>query len=172
MKRRTLISLFVFCILLLGLCVPQDFQMPVAGGTSRDYNPQTFWHYPWGKSVTHKGVDIFAKEGTVLHPAVGGWVVYTGWLGAGGHVVVVLGAKWRLHYYAHLQSVDASLFQWVHAETILGKVGRTGNAQNTPPHLHYSIITCIPYLWRIDGDRQGWKKMFYLNPVDFLKDVH
>ena len=53
--------------------------------------------------------------------------------------------------------------------TLIGTVGNTGNAINTPAHLHYAIVTIIPYPWRIDGSKQGWRKMFYLNPIDFLK---
>jgi murein DD-endopeptidase MepM/ murein hydrolase activator NlpD len=51
----------------------------------------------------------------------------------------------------------------------LGIVGTTGNAKGKPPHLHYAIVTLIPYPWRIDSKPQGWKKMFYLNPIDYLK---
>jgi ABC-type polysaccharide/polyol phosphate export permease len=36
--------------------------------------------------------------------------------------------------------------------------------------LHYSIVTIFPYVWRIDSDRQGWKKMFYLNPIAYLDE--
>ena len=43
------------------------------------------------------------------------------------------------------------------------------NAQGKSPHLHYAIATLIPYPWRIDSDHQGWKKMFSLNPIDYLK---
>ncbi len=47
--------------------------MPVAGATISSYNQNSFWAYPWGKSVTHKGVDIFAKEGTAVLSSTGGW---------------------------------------------------------------------------------------------------
>ena len=53
--------------------------------------------------------------------------------------------------------------------TVIGTVGNTGNAKTTPAHLHYSIVTMIPYPWRIDDARLGWQKMFYLNPIDYLK---
>jgi len=56
----------------------------------------------------------------------------------------------------------------VNREEIIGSVGTSGNAKGNPAHSHYSIVTLIPYLWRIDNDRQGWKKLFYLNPIDNL----
>jgi murein DD-endopeptidase MepM/ murein hydrolase activator NlpD len=77
--------------------------MPVEGATKSDYNKDTFWFYPWGKSVTHKGVDIFAKEGTNVKSSTWGIVLYSGKIEVGGNVVLILGPKWRLHYYAHLK---------------------------------------------------------------------
>jgi peptidoglycan LD-endopeptidase LytH len=121
-------------------------------------------------SVTHKGVDVFAKLGTPVVAATGGLVVYRGEVELGGKVVLVLGPKWRLHYYAHLHQVTAPS-GWVGQGTTLGTVGTTGSAAGKPPHLHYSIVTLLSYPWRIDGDRQGWKKMFYLNPIDYLVNL-
>lgn len=54
---------------------------------------------------------------------------------------------------------------------MIGKVGRTGNATNTPPRLHYAIVTLFPYLWRADSDKQCWKKIFYLNPIKYLNEI-
>ena len=151
------------------LLLPQKFSMPVKGAGKADYNPKSFWYYPWGKSVTHKGVDIFAKEGTPVTASTAGFVLYSGQIGMGGNVVLILGSKWRLHYYAHLQKNIISNFSWASRSELIGTVGSSGNAIGKPPHLHYSIITLIPYFWRIDKDRQGWKKMFYLNPIDYLE---
>jgi murein DD-endopeptidase MepM/ murein hydrolase activator NlpD len=172
MKRlssKRLLGFSLFLILLIGLLLPQTFINPVKGADNRSYNSESFWYYPWGKSGTHKGVDIFAKEGTAVGSATGGWVIYTGELKMGGNVVLILGPKWRLHYYAHLQRIDANIFSWTHQGGQIGTVGTTGNAKGKPAHLHYSIVTLIPYPWRIDTAPQGWKKMFYLNPIEFLK---
>lgn len=84
--------------------------MPVEGATKSSYHPNSFWFYPWGKSITHKGVDIFAKNGTNVRSSTYGLVIYTGRLSMGGNVVLVLGPKWRLHYYAHLQEIKTSQF--------------------------------------------------------------
>ncbi len=168
LTRRKKIRLFILTVLIIGLILPQKFSMPVDGATTADYNKQSFWYYPWGKSGTHKGVDIFAKEGTAVRSATSGLVVFCGQINMGGNVVLVLGPKWRLHYYAHLKEIKTSLFSWVDSGKVIGTVGTTGNAAGKTPHLHYSITTLIPYLWRIDTDKQGWKKMFYLNPIDYL----
>jgi murein DD-endopeptidase MepM/ murein hydrolase activator NlpD len=150
--------------------LPQRFAMPVEGAGKTSYHPKTFWYYPWGKSVTHKGVDIFAKEGTLLKSATDGIVLYKGQISVGGNVVLILGPKWRLHYYAHLKEIDTHFFSWVSKNDQIGTVGSSGNAKGKLPHLHYAIITIIPYPWLIDADRQGWKKMFYLNPLEYLEE--
>ena len=142
--------------------------MPVSGAFQADYNPDSFWHYPWGKSVTHKGVDVFAKKGTDINSATSGIILFAGQISMGGNVVFVLGPKWRVHYYAHLDEIKTSSFSFVSNETLIGTVGDSGNAAGKSPHLHYSKMTPIPYPWRIDSEIQGWRKMFYLNPISYF----
>ena len=167
-NRKTL--LLILTIIVLGLILPQQFSAPVDGATKTSYNEKSFWYYPWGKSVTHKGVDIFAKEGTAVRSSTIGLVIYCGQNKMGGNIALILGPKWRLHYYAHLQTIKTSTFNLTDRDEIIGTVGSSGNAVGKPPHLHYSIGTLIPYFWRVDTDIQGWKKMFYLNPIDYLQE--
>jgi peptidoglycan LD-endopeptidase LytH len=168
-RRKTIIILAT--VLLLGFFLPENFAMPVRGAHTNDYNAASFWYYPWGKSGTHKGVDIFAKEGTSVLAATSGIVIYSGEMGRGGNVIVVLGPKWRLHYYAHLQQQLASFGEFISGGEEIGSVGTSGNAAGKSPHLHYSISTIIPYVWRADGSHQGWKKMFYLDPTPKLNST-
>ena len=51
------------------MLIPQNLSIPVEGATRFDFNIDTFWYYPWGKSVTHKGIDIFAKKDTNIRSA-------------------------------------------------------------------------------------------------------
>lgn len=164
--------LFLFLIIIVtGFAIPQDFKMPVKHACKKDYNQDSFWYYPWGKSGTHKGVDIFAAKGTDVSAATGGIVVYAGEIRMGGKVVFVLGPKWRLHYFAHLSEIKTSSLTFVSCGDVIGKVGDTGNAKGKSPHLHYSINSLFPLFWQIDGAKQGWKKMFYVNPVSLLNEV-
>lgn len=164
--KKTLLA--ALCILLIGFLLPQSFHMPVAGATLKSYDQNSFWFYPWGKSVTHKGVDIFAKRGTPVLPATGGIVLFKGKTNIGGNAVIILGPKWRLHYYAHLDTINPDLPFFVSAESQIGTVGSTGNAAGKPPHLHYTLKSAIPRPWKYDNSMQGWKKMFYLNPIPYL----
>lgn len=158
----------LFFIVIIGFLIPQNFKMPVRDATKASYSQDSFWFYPWGKSVTHKGVDIFAPKKTPLHSATAGIVVYTGNIDLGGKVVYVLGPKWRLHYYAHLEDIQTSTFSLVSHNSVIGSVGNSGNAAGKSPHLHYAIKTLFPYFWRIDQSKQGWKKMIFLNPIEYL----
>ncbi len=157
-------------ILVAGFFLPQNMVIPVSGATVQNWDIKSFWAYPWGSSITHKGIDIFAPKGTDVIASTHGIVVYTHEGGKGGKAVMVLGPKWRFHYYAHLDAYQVSAFEPVRRGEVLGKVGDTGNAKGKPPHLHYAITTPFPYLYNFDGEAvQGWKKMFYLNPDSWLR---
>ena len=156
-------------ILALGLCIPQRGVIPVQHATSRDWNANSFWFSPWGKSGVHKGIDIFATKGTRVISSNYGLVIYTGNIAMGGNVVAVLGPKWRIHYYAHLNSINAKTWDFAGKGDIIGSVGDSGNAAGKPPHLHYSVMSLVPYPWRVSTETQGWKKMFMLNPNDTFK---
>jgi murein DD-endopeptidase MepM/ murein hydrolase activator NlpD len=171
MKRFKRILLALLILLLIGFMIPEHFSMPVSSAGKSSYNEQSFWAYPWGTSVTHKGVDIFSKEGTEVVSSTGGLVLYTGEIKKGGNIVLILGPKWRLHYYAHLKDIKTSTMAWTNRKEVIGTVGTTGNAKGKAPHLHYTIRSIVPLPWRKDDSIQGWKKMFYLNPIDYLNTV-
>ena len=101
-KRLTLTALAILCI---GLLIPQNLKMPVVGAGSHSYNHETFWYGGWGSSVVHKGVDVFARKGTRINSSTIGLVLATGELSKGGKYVLILGPKWRMHYYAHLNEI-------------------------------------------------------------------
>ena len=63
-----------------------------------------------------------------------------GWNRLGGRTISILGPGGQIHYYAHLEGYDdPDLGDWVEAGEVIGYVGDSGNAQGTPPHLHYGI---------------------------------
>ncbi len=165
---RRILLIAGIAVLVAGLAIPERLVIPVKGATRADWNPATFWRSPWGASGAHKGIDIFAKEGTPVLSAAPGLVLYSGTLPLGGNVVIVAGPKWRFHYYAHLCETKTAAGRFVSRGQVIGAVGATGNAAGKPPHLHYAIATPVPYPWRADRGVQGWRKMFYLDPLERL----
>src|SRR5690349_23620763 len=101
------------------------------------------WHAPRGTSRLHEGQDIFAPKGTPILSATSGMVYNIGENNLGGQTVSVIGAGGRVYYYAHLDAYARGLQigDPVNTRTVLGYVGTTGNAQGTPPHLHFGIYT-------------------------------
>ena len=100
------------------------------------------WHASRGERQ-HEGQDIFASRGTPILSATSGYVVKIGEDNLGGHTVSVIGDGGRKYYYAHLDSYAPNLEvgDYVTRSTLLGYVGSTGNADGTPPHLHFGVYT-------------------------------
>ena len=99
------------------------------------------WHAPRAGGRLHEGQDIFARRGTPVRSATGGYVVRVGQHALGGNVVWEDGAGGRSYYYAHLDSFAAGLSEgdYVTPYSLLGYVGTTGNAAGTSPHLHFGV---------------------------------
>lgn len=144
--------LIVIPILLLGLIggylvatynIPPSIRMPVVDATRNSYDQKSFGAPRAGH--THKGVDIFAKRGTPVVSATAGLVVFTGYLKLGGKAVSILSPDLTFLYYAHLDTILSTKMSWVSAGDTIGRVGNTGNAKNTPAHLHFSICRVLPY---------------------------
>ena len=147
-----------------GLLIPEKIIIPVKGASTNDWNHSTFWYAPWGASGVHKGIDIFGIKNTKVLAATGGVVIFAGELSRGGKAVAILGPKWRVHYFAHLNGYTVTAGDFVSAGEQIGLLGDTGNAAGKQPHVHYSILSLVPYPWLITGQSQGWKKMFFFNP--------
>jgi len=167
-SRMRYLFLGVLVLLVLGFLLPVQRTMPVQGADRNSFAHDSFWYYPWGPSGTHKGIDIFARKGTTVQAAAGGLVLYAGTKEVGGNIVLVLGPKWRLFYYAHLDTIMVHTGDLVAHQDQLGTVGDSGNAAGKPPHLHYAIFTLVPFPWRMDSAPHGWKKAFYLDPSEHV----
>ena len=89
----------------------------------------------WGR--THTGIDIGAPTGTNIKAAAGGTVIFSGWKGTLGKLVVVSHGNGIQTYYAHGSSLLVSSGQKVSAGQSIAKMGSTG--RSTGPHLHFEI---------------------------------
>lgn len=101
------------------------------------------WGAPRSGGRTHEGQDIFAPKGTKILSATNGYIYKIGENNLGGQTVSVISSGGRIYYYAHLDEYAPGLKVGdpVTTRTVLGFVGTTGNAQGTPPHLHFGVYT-------------------------------
>ena len=101
------------------------------------------WGAPRGTGRRHEGQDIFAPKGTPILSATNGYIYKIGENNLGGQTVSVISSGGRVYYYAHLDryAKGIEVGDRVNTRSVLGYVGTTGNAQGTPPHLHFGIYT-------------------------------
>jgi len=89
----------------------------------------------------HHGDDLFAPRGTAVLAVARGVVFSVGWQRLGGRRLWLIDRDGNEYYYAHLEryAPAAGDGREVAAGTLLGYVGTTGDAEGTPPHLHFEI---------------------------------
>ncbi|MXV15556.1 M23 family metallopeptidase [Hufsiella ginkgonis] len=104
---------------------------------------QSFWGVERDAGARkHEGVDIFSSFRTPVIAAADGMVSHVTINNLGGKVVFMRPSEKRYTlYYAHLDSQLVGDGQLVKQGDTLGLMGNTGNAVNTPPHLHFGIYT-------------------------------
>jgi murein DD-endopeptidase MepM/ murein hydrolase activator NlpD len=129
---------------------PRELVVPVAG-VEREKLHGSFGE-PRSEHRRHQGIDIFARRGTPVLAAARGQVVRIGHDRLGGNVVWIAGAGARMYYYAHLDAYRPGLRvgEEVEPGRWIGRVGTTGNAQGTPPHLHFGIYPAAKAFRAVD----------------------
>ena len=101
---------------------------PVSGEITSPYGYRT--HPIWGTTIYHSGIDIGVDEGTPVHAADGGTVVWSGWMGGYGYAVVIDHGNGMSTLYGHNSELAVSEGQDV--------------SNSTGPHVHFEV--------RISGD--------------------
>jgi murein DD-endopeptidase MepM/ murein hydrolase activator NlpD len=89
----------------------------------------------WGRM--HEGIDIGAASGTPIHAAAGGTVIYAGWMGGYGNLVVIDHHNSLATAYGHQSSIATSVGASVAQGQTVGYVGCTGHCFG--PHLHFEV---------------------------------
>ena len=128
-----------------------------------------FWSdygQPRNGGRTHQGNDLFAAEGSViLAPDDGLLHFYVD--PVGGPAFTLKGAD-ASYYGAHLSAFEGSNDRHVATGERIGRVGHTGNAAGTPPHLHFEIhpggggaVDPYPYLIRAPRLPAPWSNFAY-----------
>jgi murein DD-endopeptidase MepM/ murein hydrolase activator NlpD len=89
----------------------------------------------WGRM--HEGIDIGCAYGTPNQAAAAGTVIYAGWMGGYGNLVVVDHGNGLSTAYAHASSILVGVGQAVAQGETVSLVGSTGDS--TGPHLHFEV---------------------------------
>jgi murein DD-endopeptidase MepM/ murein hydrolase activator NlpD len=89
----------------------------------------------------HHGEDIFAPIGAPVLAVARGTVFSVGWNDIGGNRLWLRDTDGNEFYYAHLSAFSPLAVNGteVQAGDVLGFVGNSGDAQTTPPHLHFEF---------------------------------
>lgn len=110
------------------------------GGAAREAIRSRFGAQRDAGRRRHEGIDIFAPRGTPVLAAARGVATWVGENRLGGTVIMIRDELRREgHYYAHLDTQLVREGEPVERGDTIGRVGNTGNARTTPPHLHFGI---------------------------------
>lgn len=130
-----------------------QFMWPVLGTLTSTFG---FRYHPIHRvRLMHTGLDISKGHGAAVRAADGGEVLFVGWRGGYGKVVMINHGERHgrnlVSLYGHLSSWSVSPGQSVSKGQVVGAVGSTGFS--TGPHLHFEI--------REDGSP--------VNPLSYLR---
>lgn len=89
------------------------------------------------RSSTHTGLDLATSLGTPIYPIAGGTVVFSGWQGSYGWLMIIDHGNGVESYYGHCNTLNVGVGEEVNSDMIIGTVGSTGNSSG--PHLHLEI---------------------------------
>ncbi|WP_295154579.1 M23 family metallopeptidase [uncultured Brachyspira sp.] len=103
-----------------------------------------------GVRTKHMGVDIPGRINTPVYAARKGKVVFAGYSGGYGNLVIVRHDKGYTTYYGHLNSITTSVGASVGVGVMIGRMGSTG--KSTGSHLHFEVR----------------RNAVALNPADFI----
>ncbi|MBA7609029.1 Cell division suppressor protein YneA [subsurface metagenome] len=124
-----------------------NFIWPVRGRITSPYGVRVLN----GRKEFHAGIDIGGPTGTNIVAAESGRVSYAGYMRGFGNVIILSHDGGYSTVYGHNSVNLVKKGQYVKKGSVIGKVGRTGNA--TGSHLHFEI-------------RSGGKPV---NPLSYLK---
>ena len=112
------------------------FIWPLRGRLTSLFGPRI--HPVYGTRDFHSGIDMAVPEGTPVHAAAPGAVVWAGTRGAYGLLVVIDHGDGYSTYYAHLSRILVEVGQFVEVGQVIALSGNTG--LSIGPHLHFEVI--------------------------------
>jgi murein DD-endopeptidase MepM/ murein hydrolase activator NlpD len=102
---------------------------PVSGPVTSPFG----WR--WGRM--HEGIDIAVPTGTPVVAAASGRVIYAGWMGGYGNLVLIDHGGGLATAYGHNSGFAAGSGQSVSQAQVIAYAGSTGNS--TGPHVHFEV---------------------------------
>lgn len=127
---------------------PGLFRLPVDGITTTEFGQGRSTN---GGPVTaqHSGTDIANVEGTTVHAAAPGRVVWAGEMPIRGNSVLIDHGDGVITGYHHLLEIFVAVDDEVTAQTMIAAMGSTG--LSTGPHLHWELsiygVNVDPMTW-------------------------
>lgn len=114
-----------------------DFDNPESTANS-DFSYSPTYAGAGGHLKGHIGIDIFGPKGAPIVAPVTGEVKLNF---SNGNTVIIQDMNGYNHWLGHLDSISPEIKDgnYVFAGTEVGKLGNTGNAAGTAPHLHYNV---------------------------------
>lgn len=132
--------------------VVSGFMKPIAGPITSPFGYRT--HPIFKRTIFHSGIDIGGINGGKIRAANSGKVLYSGWYGGYGKVVILdhglVNGKPTTTLYAHMSGYIVSPGQTVLKGQVIGYEGSTG--YSTGPHCHFEV--------RVNGKPQ--------NPLNYI----
>ena len=102
---------------------------PVSGVVTQEFDPDQ----------KHYGIDFAAKEGTLVHAAAQGYVVFSGWTYEYGYTLILSHANGYVTAYKHNSTLLKSTGSFVRRGELISLVGNTGRTSKGP-HLHFEVL--------------------------------
>jgi murein DD-endopeptidase MepM/ murein hydrolase activator NlpD len=94
-------------------------------------------HPIFGIRKFHTGVDLAGPNHAAIRAADSGSILYTGWYGGYGKVVIISHGNGMATLYAHMSRTAVEVGQNVSKGDVVGYEGTTGFS--TGPHLHFEV---------------------------------
>lgn len=119
--------------------IASGFIKPVGGRITSPFGYRV--HPIFNSRTFHSGVDIGGPNLAPIRASNSGRVIYSGWYGGYGKVVIiehgVVGGKPLSTLYAHMSSIKAVNGQQIKKGDVIGYEGTTG--YSTGPHCHFEV---------------------------------
>lgn len=115
------------------------FIYPIRGPITSPFGYRT--HPIFKSRIFHSGIDIAGPNGGAIHASNDGRVIYAGWYGGYGKVVIldhgVINGRPITTLYGHMSAINVSSGQNVKKGQTVGREGSTG--YSTGPHCHFEV---------------------------------